>query len=110
MRTPDYRSFREAVDAIPDRRYRTLIKRIYLTAARVSEVITKVTPYEEGHGATHPYGRYLDWSLVDYESEGVREKALLVQMAVAKRRRKREGKERQAYKMVVLPTSLCYEP
>jgi hypothetical protein len=37
-------------------------------------------------------------------------KASLIQMAVAKRRRKNEGKGKQACEVVALPTSLCYEP
>lgn len=102
--------FRNTVNEILDPRDAIVIKMLYLCAARVSEIITKVSPSEIKHKKTKPYGLHLTWNLDDYKKE----KVLLVKFAVAKRIRKlrRDRKEVRAlvYKICALPCSPEYEP
>jgi len=105
MITPDFRRLREYIDSIPSKRDSVLIKLLYLTAGRVSEVTTKVTPYDLKYNLSKPYGRHLDYSIGDYGNE----KVLLLKMAVAKRRIKRRNNQ-PYYKIIALPTHPRYEP
>jgi len=68
---PEFRKFREVVDSIRARRNRTLIKTLYLTAARVSEIVTKTSPWERMHCQTKPFGKYMDDSIRDFGKEKV---------------------------------------
>jgi len=105
MIAPNIRKFRELVEDIPSRRDSVLIKLLYLTAAKVSEVTTKVTPYDLKNKLSQPYGQYLDYSFDDYEKQ----KAFLIKLAVAQRRVKRKN-HLPYFKVVALPTILQYEP
>lgn len=42
VKVVDFRRMREVIEHIPKKRDRVLIKTLYLTAARVSEIVTKV--------------------------------------------------------------------
>ena len=84
--TPTFRKFREAVAHIPSPRNQCLVKAMYLTAARVSEIVTKTSPWDLMHNQTKPYGTYLKWGFHDFEQE----KVLLVTLAVAKRTQKKK--------------------
>jgi hypothetical protein len=105
MDTPTMRKFRERVEKIPSRRDRVLIKLLYLTAAKVSEVTRKVTPYDLTTKSSKPYGQYLEYSFGDYSNQRV----FLIKLAVAQRRVKRKH-DLPYFKMIALPTPLTYEP
>lgn len=105
MAAPNVRRFREFVEYISSRRDSVLIKLIYLTAAKVSEVTTKVTPYDLKNKLSQPYGQYLDFSFDDYEKQ----KVFLIKLAVAQRRVKRKN-NLPYFKIVALPTLPTYEP
>ena len=101
MVAPNVRRFRELVEDIPSRRDSVLIKALYLTAAKVSEVTTKVTPYDLKNKLSQPYGQYLDFSFDDYEKR----KVFLIKLAVAQRRVKRKN-NLPYFKIVALPANL----
>lgn len=107
---PKLPELRRVVNKILDPRDAVLIKMLYLCAARVSEVITKVSPWDLEHKQTKPYGLYLTWRLDDFKKE----KVLLIRFAVAKRVKKlrREGKVVKAlvYKIIALPCDPKWEP
>ena len=100
---PEFRKFREVVDDIRILRNRTLIRTLYLTAARVSEIVTKTSPWERKHGQTKPFGNYLDFGFTDFKNV----KVLLIKIALAKRRGKLKAKD---FRVVALPCKLDYEP
>jgi integrase len=117
---PNVNEFREAVDGILGLRDSLLVKTMYLTAARVSEVITKALPWELKHNQSKGYGQYMRWTLQDYQEGKIKEKVLLLTMAVAKRSMRAKGhkgkvlsekqRKKMVYKIVALPTSQKYEP
>ena len=100
---PEFRKVREVVDDIRILRNRTLIRTLYLTAARVSEIVTKTSPWERKHGQTKPLGNYLDFGFTDFKNV----KVLLIKIALAKRRGKLKAKD---FRVVALPCKLDYEP
>ena len=112
MSSIGFSAFRERVDQILSRGDSVLIKTLYLTASRVSEILTKVNPSELELGKTKAYGIYLKWDLQDFEWQGRVEKALCITEAVAKRKRRtKSGKSPDmVYKVIALPTSQAYEP
>ena len=56
--------FRDFVDnRVHRKRDEILIKMAYLTAARVSEITTRVTPWQEQHNRTQPYGLWMKTNL-----------------------------------------------
>ena len=59
----EFRKMREMIEHIPNRRDRVLIKTLYLTAARVSEIVTKVGAYDLEHGKSKAYGKYLTFGI-----------------------------------------------
>lgn len=108
---PELHTFRKAVEAIPDPRDRTLIQALYLCAARVSELTTKVGRWELEHKKTKPYGRFLEPRIEEFNGE----KVLLLKSAIAKRKTKskrlRQQKQiRLVFKLIALPCSMEYEP
>lgn len=113
---PDFDKFRYAVDHIWKPRDKIMIKIIYLTASRVSEVVTKVTPWDLEHNKTRPYGKYMDWKLDSFDKKGKGkpedlEKVLLITSAVAKRTKKmKDDTVRYTLKTIALPCSKKYEP
>lgn len=96
---PEIKAFRKRVNKIGNKRDAVLIKVKYLTASRVSEIITTVSPSDRE--ATKPYGTFLKWRLDNYEDQ----KALILKMAVAKRK-----KEEVIFKNIGLPCARQYEP
>ena len=100
---PEFRKFREVVDHILPLRNQTLIKTLYLTAARVSEIVTKTPPWERIHGQTKPFGKYMDDAIRDFGKE----KVFLLKIAQTKRRGKLKAKD---FRMVALPCYPKYEP
>jgi hypothetical protein len=100
---PEFRKFREVVDNIRILRNRTLIRMLYLTASRVSEIVTKTSPWERKHGQTKPFGNYLDFGFTDFKNV----KVLLIKIALSKRRGKLKAKD---FRVVALPCKLEYEP
>jgi len=102
--------FRKAVETIPKQRDRDLIKLLYLTAARVSEVITQASPYDIKHKKSMPYGRELRWQLDEFEGE----KVLILTLATAKRRwitmKAGQAEEHLVPKLIALPVNPKYEP
>lgn len=100
---PEFRKFREVVDSILNLRNRTLVETLYLTGARVSEIVTKTSPWERIHEQTKPFGNYMDFAFQDFEKV----KVLLIKIALAKRRGKVKLK---VFRVVALPCKLKYEP
>jgi integrase len=98
----DFRNFREAVDHILSMRDRTLIKLLYLTAARPSEVCTKTTPSELRSRATKPYGISMNWQLDKFKKE---KDVLLIKVALAQRRQ-----SLPSHKIIALPIHPDFEP
>lgn len=117
---PNLRKFREAVDGITGYRASMICKVMYLTAARVSEVVTKAIPSELKNNRSKGYGKYMNWVLQDYLEGKVKEKALLLTMAVAKRSLRIKGhlgkelsekqKQKMVHKIIALPCSQQFEP
>ena len=117
MRVPSIRHFREAVDAIPDPVASIMVKTMYLTASRVSEVTTKTAPWDLQHKKTRPYGQFMSCGVEKWRwREGGREKTedvLVITGAVARRRAEKnpkEGEDNIVYKAIALPTHPYYEP
>lgn len=106
---PNMHAFRYTVEQIRHRRDRVLIQLLYLTAARVSEVITKVDCYDKLHNKSKAYGQHLSMKVYDFTHKLTREKhkALVIQLATAKRKATRGS---FVPKLVVLPCALKYEP
>ena len=108
---PSFSMFRELVDHIQSDRDAALIKLLYLGAYRVSEVSTKVAPYETAHKMTRTYGKALRYDLTDFrvnDTELI--KVLLLDSAIAKRTKERDGQEYLTFKQIALPLSKEHEP
>lgn len=78
------KTFRESVEAIDNDSHRTLVQTLYLLAARESEVCTR-TDAERIKRAVKPLGNFLQYSFADYQVGSLKEKVLLITVAVAKR-------------------------
>ena len=103
---PEFRKFRKAVDNIRNVRNKTLIITLYLTAARVSEIITKTSPWERIHHQTRPFGD--DLSLRSVKTRGRKKTViLLITLALTKRRK---NSKLEKFRVVALPGKLEYEP
>lgn len=110
---PEFKRMREHIDHIYKKRDRVLIKTLYLTALRVSEIVTEVTRYDQEKGWSQAYGRYLDFSIAYYQvNRNHKEPVLLITAATAKRKLKtKEEKERGFIpKVIALPCKPIYEP
>jgi hypothetical protein len=103
-RVPGITRFRAAVDAIRDRRNKTVVKLVYLMACRPSEVVTRVSPAD--CGKTSPYGRFLTWGFQDIAGE----KAFVISLTCARRKAKAEIGDRGVRRLVGLPINPAYEP
>jgi hypothetical protein len=97
----DFRDFREAVNHVISVRDRNLIKLLYLTASRPSEVCTRTTPSELRNRATKPYGCSMRYELAKYKNETV----FLIVVALAKKRGSLPSQ-----KVIALPYDARYEP
>jgi len=84
---PDYAEFRAYVDALPNQKNSFVIKALYLTACRVSELVMKTTEYDLRRGMTKPFGLFMRWEITEYLGE----KVLLLIFVTAKRYRKKGG-------------------
>lgn len=110
---PEFKRLREVVDHISKKRDKVLIETLYLTASRVSEIVTKVGAYDLEHGKSKAYGRHLNWKLTYYQvSRQKKEPVLLITEAIAKRRLKTKEEKERGYipKTIALPVMPVYEP
>jgi hypothetical protein len=133
---PSLRVFRDYVDEMVAhkrwfKRDEILVKLLYLLGARVSEVVTKVTPYMVSHNMTHDYGKLLRTEIGFYnhrvEADGklVTKQAplLLIHSAIAKCKLHEEEQVETSpqtpqqpptllvpMKVVAIPCSLIFEP
>jgi len=106
VKVPDMKRMREHIDHIRRRRDRVLIKTLYLTAARASELATRTNPSAIQAGKSKSYGRFLSWKIEDFRiNQRKVEKALAITLAVAKRRLRTKEQKEQGYipKVIALP-------
>jgi len=94
------KKFRATIDQIKDKRDATILKTAYLLAARNSEILTKTGSWDFLHGASKPYGNFLDYRIAHHEvtSETEKQKAvienvLVITCAVAKRGKRMKSKD-----------------
>lgn len=104
---PKFSAFRQAVDHVQSPRDANLIKLLYLGAFRVSEISTKISPYEETHQMTRAYGKAFRWHLTDFTSKN---DTFLMESAIAKRTRQKDGQEHLTFKQIALPVDPNFEP
>jgi hypothetical protein len=104
VHTIELEKFRAFVNQISDPRDSCLIKMLYLTASRASELLTKAAPWDLLHKKTKPYGIYLKFAFQNFEISpakppdklAVNEKVFLITQAVAKRTKKtKKGKKQE---------------
>jgi len=70
------------------------IKLSYLLGSRVSELLTKVTPWQTAHNKTKPYGKLLSCEFANYrKADGKVVKILLIKSAIAKRMKRKKKEE-----------------
>lgn len=81
-----------------DPKVQTMVKALYLLAARVSEVVTNGSPYEILSGSSVPMGNLITTEIQDFPFNGEKVKVLVVKMAVGKRT-KVTRKDREKAKM-----------
>lgn len=113
VKVVDFRKAREVIEHISKKRDRVLIKTLYLTAARVSEIVTKVGAYDLAHGKSQAYGRHLTWQIEHYQVNRRHiEPVLLITEATAKRKLKTKEQKEEGYipKAIALPCNPVYEP
>lgn len=79
---------------------------LYLTAARVSDVITKTSPWEREHHQTRPFGTNLSFGTGRFTGRKKFD-ILLINVPLAKRR---GSPKRENFRVVALPCKLDYEP
>jgi len=91
---PELRALRKAVDGIPHNRDRLLVKTLYLTASRVSEVAGRNAPSQR-----KAHGNELTWRLEDYENQ----KVLVLKVYTCKHKEAR-------FRIIALPLNPKYEP
>lgn len=98
IKVPELKEWRDVVDHMKcaTKKEEIFIKLMYLTAARTSELLTEVTPFQLKNNKTKPYGSLLEWQLTDYKKrDGKSIKLLLIKMAVAKKKMKKTKPEEQ---------------
>lgn len=108
---PSFQEFRAVVDGIPDSRDKILIQSIYLTASRVNEMLTKVTPCHQDR--TKAFGQHMTYEFRDFQTGKTTEKALILQCAVLKRKVKGKKKIKKnpiVFKVIALPCNPKFEP
>jgi hypothetical protein len=90
---PSIAKFRDCVDHLKCKdKEKAFIETAYLTGSRVSELCSKVIPWELQHQRTRPYGSLLNWEFTEVkDSKGTLTKLLLLKLAVAKHRLKVEN-------------------
>jgi len=103
---PDFKEFRERVNDIQHRRDSTLIKTLYLLAARNCEILTKSTPRDK---TTTNYGKFLKFELTE-NPEIENSKVLLVKCPIAKRKQENRDDIKAYYKYIALPIEPKFEP
>ncbi len=102
VKAVDFCRFREAVDHVLGLRDGELIKLLYLTAARPSEICTRTTPSELQNQTTKPYGIFMRSWLSKFKKK---QDVLLIALALAMRRQ-----SFPSYKIIALPTHPSFEP
>lgn len=113
VQSVDFRRMREVIAHIPKQRDRVLIKTLYLTALRVSEIVTKARTYDLEHGKSKAYGKHLHWKFDKFiVNRKHTETALLITAATAKRKLKTKEQKEQGFipKVIALPVMPVYEP
>jgi integrase len=113
VQSVDFTKMRAVIEHIPNKRDRVLIKTLYLTAARVSEIVTKVGAYDLEHGKSKAYGKYLTFKIEHFPvNRRKTEPVLVITEATAKRKLKTKEQQEQGYipKVIALPCNPVYEP
>jgi hypothetical protein len=102
-------AFRYTVEQIRHRRDRVLIQLLYLTAARTSEVITKVDAYDALHHKSKAYGQHISLKVYDFTHKPKNNihKVLVIELATAKRKATRGT---FVPRLIALPCHPAYEP
>ena len=95
--------FHECVDRMIDPRVQIMVKGLYLLCARVSEVVTRGSPYDILNGSSKPMGSLITWETQDFPFNEKKEKILVVKMPVAKRT-KVTRKDREKAKLQEQPS------
>jgi len=72
IEVPDFKDFRERVDALGRNKNSAIIKTLYLTASRCNEFLTKTSPSDEGY--TIPLGKFVTCSFPDIVVPNIRYK------------------------------------
>jgi len=98
---PEFNRFRKIIDRIRSPRDRNMFKLIYLTAARESEVCSKVTKGDD----TKPYGNFLTWQIVKFKTP---KDTFVIKVAILKRKTKDPATPKFRY--VALPIHPSIEP
>jgi len=109
LQVPDMVEFRTFVDTrVPKLRDQIVIKTLYLTVSRVSEICTKTTNYDLQNNMSKPYGRSMTVDIVkDYRPQLINDKPQVIavfKIEVAKR------KKNPIMKSVAIPVDPEYEP
>lgn len=108
---PDIHAFREAVNNIYDQKHKMLIIFLYLTATRISEVITKTDKWDLEHKKTRALGNSITWTLQEFRQGKDVEKAFVIKLSVLKRKAKnKDGTLKEMFKVIAIPTNQKYEP
>lgn len=119
LEVPRIQDVREAIDRVVcSPRDKIILKVTYLTAARASEVVSKVVPWEVAHHSTKPYGSLTSFTFENFKrTNGDVVKILLLKMGVGKHRIKLDDStpnEQRVQKVVVrqvpIPCDLKFEP
>jgi len=113
IQVPDMQAFRGFVDHVKftKKRDEIYVKLTYLLAARVSEVVNKVTPYMRKHKMTKPYGLLLKWELESYKKpDGNTIKLLLVKSAIAKKKKRMKGQPSQEEQRLIFKVKTRITP
>ena len=103
---PKFRKFRKAVDNVSNVRNKTLIILHYLTAARVSDIITKTSPWEREHRQTRPFGTNLNFGMERIK----RDKKFAVLLINVPLARRLGNPNLENFRVVALPCDLDFEP
>lgn len=98
---PEFNRFRKVIDKIRNARDRNMFKLIYLTAARESEVCTKVTKGDD----TKAYGNFLSWQITKFKTP---KDTFIIKVAILKRKTKDPATPKFRY--VALPIHPSLEP
>jgi hypothetical protein len=91
----DILEFHEYVDRMIDPKVQTMVKALYLLAARVSEVVTRGSPYDILNGSSIPMGNLVTWEIQDFPFNEEKEKILVVKLQWQKEPKSQRKTERK---------------